>query len=325
MDMFSSFNPDNMIAGIPEVRVNGNTLNKREVALVKQTLLESEQNPNIIRAARGDGRIRIIRDIINDDRIIFGWGLKSQHAFHEHSQLRDFLEPNNVDIDKLKEVVDIFKEQLYYNYGKHFKNVRLETVNQCAESLIDKINSNRHSNENLILIKDWICATLQTSGCSDFKNITPYVSASVGEKRYKTAYLFGSGKNYNRTNKNKRFVIFDTWVNRQEEHFAYEKTQYLIECFKNLKLPWYKDIHHEIMIKYAIYPHNLIGYYYFEEDKMLYYQINPNYWEIIKQDESFQIGRDVYIEQSMVNFPANNPYRIIYSRTGNCFGVADRR
>ncbi len=330
MNMFLQFEPQHMIEGIEIAQTTEHRLNADELSYLKSKLIEAETNQHIIRLARGDGRTQVIDDIIANDGVIFDWGLKSQHAFHEQSRFRDFLEPNSLDVDMMKEIIAMFENALSYRYNKHFINQRnwLSAANNIVQDLNDIIDSNRHTRENLLLIKDWICATLQTAGSADFKNISPWVSTTTGADRYKTAYCFGQRCipfSRRTMGANKRFVIFDTWVSIQDEHCGYERTQYLIQKFKKLGLTWYPDKHHEIMLKYAIYPQNLVGYYYFEQDNLLHYQVNPHYWDEIKDNPDFKIGDPLYFDQPNVNFPANNPYRIIYSRAGNRFETYSRR
>ena len=316
MQMFAQFEPECMIKGIEVAKANGRELNANELILLKTKLLDAEQNSNIIRLARGEGRSGILDDIIENDEIIFDWGLKSQHAFHKQSEFRDFLEPNSMDVTQMKRIVNMFKEDISCRYKRNFKNVPycLNNVDDVVRELFNIIDNNSDSHSSLMIIKDWICTVLHTAGASDFKNISPWVSATAGNQRYKTAYFFGTGHipfSRRTTDMNKRFVIFDTWVNRYEEHNTYEKTKYLIDKFREIGLPWYPDKHHEIMLKYAIYPHCLIGYYYFENDNLLYYQVNPHYLKYMKAYTDFQIGDDIYIDQLRISFPANNPYRKI--------------
>ncbi|MBR2472097.1 MAG: hypothetical protein IKB55_05385 [Clostridia bacterium] len=330
MNMFLTFEPEQMIRGIVTAKVGEHNLDTYELNELKNKLFQAEHNTNIIRLARGEGRIGILNEIIENDDIIFNWGLKGQHSFHRQSNFRDFLEPNSKDVAMMKEVVEIFKKDITYRYSKGFRKFhdRIERTESVVEKIYSIIDQNQNSNSSLVLIKDWICAVLHTAGAPDFKNISPWVSATAGCERYKTAYFFGLGNiPFSRRimGKNKRFVIFDTWVNVDEEHYAYERTEYLINTFRDLGLPWYPDIHHEIMLKYAIYPHRLIGYYYFENDTLLYYKINPHYWENINADNNFKIGNEIYIDQSNVVFSADNPYRVIYSRIGNKFDVYYRR
>lgn len=329
MNMFAPFEPEQLIQGIECARTTGRALTKKEIVDLKGKLYAAEKNPSIVRLARGDGRLKILDQILADDRVIFGWGLKSQHAFCERSKLRDFLEPDRVDIDQLKKVVKLYERNLDHHYRKpEFGNFGANAQHhKVVQKLYALIEENQKSPETMLLIKDWLCNALHTSGCCEFRNISPWVSASAGKDRYKTAYLFGNGK-YNcypgRGNR-KRFVIFDTWVSPWDEHHTFERTQFLVESFANVGLPWYPDMHHEIMLKYAIYPQNLIGYYYFEDDILLYYYLNPNYLDCIEADPDFQIGDYVYVDQTEVFFPADNPYRIIYERKNGQFGVYDRR
>lgn len=326
MYLYAPFEPRNLIQSIECARTTGRSLTAQEISVLKEKLYTAEENQLLIRLARGDGRANILNQIIADDRVIFGWGIKSQHAFHEQSKLRDFLEPNQVDVEQMVRIVELYQHNLTYQFTKKlYANARcFDNIKQ----LCDAIYKYQHSREALLLIKDWICTVLHTSGCADFKNISPWVSASTGASRYKTAYDFGAGvRGYGgrRTGTNHRFVIFDTWVFAAEEHMTFERTQFLIERFREMGLPWYPDRHHEIMLKYAIYPQNLIGYYYFENDCLLYYYVNPHYLEYMYSSPQFQIGDSVFIDQSDVQFPAENPYRIIYSRDGSQFDVFKRR
>ena len=329
MDMFSPFNPKQLIRGIPCAKTTGRDLTRQELAVLKEKLYVAEENSNLIRLARGDGRAEILNQIVADDRVLFGWGLKSQHAFYEQSKLRDFLEPNQVDVGQLKRIIKLYEDNLTYHFCKTSpRDGRVNTQHHnLVKKLYDTIDGNRNSQENLLLIKDWICSVLHTSGCIDFRNISPWVSASAGNDRYKTAYLFGRGTvgACKRKNIHRRFVIFDTWVLPCDEHRTFERTQFLITCLEKMKLPWYLDKHREMMLKYAIYPQNLIGYYYFEDDMLLYYYLNPHYLSRMRSDPNFQIGDEVFIDQTDVGFPADNPYRVIYKRTGSRLDVHERR
>ena len=329
MNMFAPFEPERLIQEVKCVKTTGRNLTEKETKVLKEKLYIAENNHDIIRLARGDGRLQILDQIIADDRVVFGWGLKSQHAFHRQSKFRDFLEPNRVDIDQLKKVIKTFEKNLDYHYRKaEFSNVGANAQHHdMSQKLYALIEENQESQRKLLLIKDWICSVLHTSGCLDFQNTSPWVSASAGNDRYKTAYLFGAGKtsHYIGLKNCSRFVIFDTWVSAWDEHRTFERTQFLIESLEEMGLPWYPDRHHEIMLKYAIYPQNLIGYYYFEDNVLLYYYLNPNYLNHIKSDTDFHIGDDVYIDQTDVSFPADNPYRIIYRRGNGQFDVYERR
>ncbi len=318
------FAPLKIVDAIETAKVSGRELTDYERALLKEKLKESEINRDIIRLARGEGRLNILEEIVNNEKLLFDWGLKCQHAFYKDSEFRTFLEPYNVDLQQMKRIVSMFGKALSYRYKKHFNLDDVAHTEAVTQKLLDTIDRHAQSRENLILIKDWICATLQTAGHEDFKNVSPFVSATMGDNRYQIAYDFGSGELWGskrKMGKNKKFVIYDAWINASEEHFAYEKTDYLIQSFKELGLPWYPDAHHEIMLKYAIYPHNLIGYYYFEQDELISYCVNPHYWQKFLEGHNFKIGDHIYIEQNEFDFPFHNPYRLIYYRDGKNYGV----
>ena len=225
--------------------------------------------------------------------------------------------------------IKLYEDDLPYHFrkagfGAGWNSARHRSL---VQRLYDSIDANQDTGENLLLIKDWLCAVLHTAGSPAFHNLSPWVSASAGSKRYKTAYLFGAGRadSYRGERTRRRFVIFDTWVSPGDEHRTFERTQFLIARFREIGLPWYADRHYEIMLKYAIYPQNLIGYYYFENDMPLHYYLNPHYWSRMESDPHFQIGDEVMIDQTDVGFPADNPYRIIYERRGGRFGVYESR
>lgn len=332
MNMFAPFEPQTLIRGIQCAKTTDRELTRRELSLLQAKLLQAEENHGILRLARGDGRKDILDEILADDQVIFGWGLKSQHAFHEQSELRDLLEPDQADINGLKKLVKLYQENFAYHYArKEFRNAGANHA-KIVQQLYAIIENEQVSHEDLLCIKNWLCMTLHTAGYPGFRSITPWVSVSCGAKRYKTAYFFGKGKSLAKKQPTKhsgtaihRFVIFDTWVHSNDEHYTFEYTKFLIHRLSQLGLPWYPDRHHEIMLKYAIYPQNLIGYYYFEDDYLCYYYVNPHYLACMTSQPEFKIGDHVDIDQTGVDFPANNPYRMIYTRDGNAFSVYKRR
>lgn len=72
MDMFSPFDPKQLIQGIECAKTTGRDLTKEEIAALKEKLYTAEENSDMIRLARGDGRTEILSQIVVDDRIIFG-------------------------------------------------------------------------------------------------------------------------------------------------------------------------------------------------------------------------------------------------------------
>ena len=332
MDMFECFKPQNMIDKITSARTQERSLTSDELWKLRDLLYCAEQDDRIIRVARGEGRSSILNPIASNDDILFGWGMKAQHSLYKESAYRNFLEPGCVDAENMCRIIIQYENAISYRMAKHFPEYAQDARranNRYVQRLLADVDRFHNEPEQLELIKDWLCTVLQTSGDIHFRKVSPWISASLGEERYKTAYFFGGGRtstagrpqgNYIK----KRFVILDAWVRRDEEHFAFERTADLIAKLNRINLPWYEDRHHEIMMKYAIYPHNLIGYYYFEDDHLLHYRVNPHYLNAWTRDPFFRIGDYVHIDQDLDNLPTDNPYRLIYSRLGDRFSVVRR-
>lgn len=332
MDMFECFKPQNMIDKITSARTQERSLTSDELRHLRDLLYRAEQDDQIIRVARGEGRSSILNPIASNDNILFGWGMKAQHALYEESAYRNFLEPGCVDAAYMRRIIKQYEKAISYRMTKHFPEYASDAMaenNRYVQRLLRNVDLFQNEPEQLELIKDWLCTVLQTSGDINFRKVSPWISASLGEERYKTAYFFSGGRTSTSggpqgNSIKKRFVILDAWVRKDEEHIAFEKTADLITRLNSINLPWYEDRHHEIMMKYAIYPQNLIGYYYFENDHLLHYRVNPHYLNAWIENPRIQIGDYVYIDQDLDNLPADNPYRLIYSRFGDRFSVARR-
>ncbi|MEY8762482.1 MULTISPECIES: hypothetical protein [Clostridium] len=331
MDVFGCLLPRNLIYAIPYFKCQGSNIPEIGKEFLQEQLLLSEENHDLVKLARGEGRKSILDSIIDKPDIIFDWGEKSIHAFLENSKVRDFLEPNVVNKEMLLSFVNLYKEELAKHCNRYFKK-RNPYVN--SDEVIDKIRKaikSIDSYNELIIIKDWLCYALHTAGNKDFRAISPWVSTSMGDKRYKTAYLYGSGnysifkpnnKNYSF---NKRFVVLDYWVPVNEEGLTYRNADYVGNKLRNMGIPWHFNRHNEVMVKYGLLPHQLIGYYYFENDQLKYYFINHHYLDEWKENSNFKIGDNVYIDQTNVDFPSNNPYRVIYLKHGRSFSIFGRR
>ncbi|WP_092926442.1 hypothetical protein [Romboutsia hominis] len=103
-------------------------------------------------------------------------------------------------------------------------------------------------------------------------------------------------------------------VDKFEEGHAYRSTNHIICKLHQIGIPWYRNKYNEIMVKYALYPHQLVGYYYFEDNELKHYVVNHHYVDMWKENQQFKIGDYVYIDQGNVDFPADNPYKVIYSK-----------
>ncbi|EIW15695.1 hypothetical protein SAMN04515679_0507 [Pelosinus fermentans] len=82
---------------------------------------------------------------------------------------------------------------------------------------------------------------------------------------------------------------------------AYYLTRNIISRLKSFSIDWYPDHNKEIMIRYGLFPQNIVGYYVYKDGKLCSYVINPYYLCKWRADSSFDIGDGVFIDQSEVN------------------------
>jgi hypothetical protein len=323
--------PRNLISSIPCFKSQNHDLSGLDYDFIKNKLLVSEENNNIIKLSRGEGRRDILNSIINLPNIIFDWGEKAMHSLVESSEARDFLEPNIVTKELLNSLLDLYKEELEYHNNKYLNKYGNKTDKETVIQKISEAIVKHDSYNDLLLIKEWLCFALHTSGNKKFSEISPWVSTCMGNSRYKIAYLYGTGNQRylklagKHMAINKSFVILDYWVPVCEENTSFRNADYIGNKLRSMGVPWYPNKHNEVMVKYALFPHQLIGYYYFDNDELQYYYVNHHYLEEWAKNSDFKIGDYLYIDQTNVDFPSNNPYKIIYTKQGKAFSVFKRR
>ncbi|MBU3157547.1 hypothetical protein LL037_16530 [Clostridium estertheticum] len=323
--------PENLINSIPHFKSQSSDLLGLDEDFLKKQLLLSEKNKNIMKLSRGEGRINILNSVIRLPNILFDWGEKSMHSFFQESECRDFLEPDVVNKEMLFRLLDLYGKDLKYHYNKNLKNYAPSESPESIANIISNAIKKIDSHNDLLIIKEWICYALHTAGNQVFKEISPWVSTSMGGDRYKSAYYFGAGNRRYTTSANmdaaaiKKFVILDYWVPIVDEKYEYRNSDYIGNKLRSMGIPWYPNRHNEVMVKYALFPHQLIGYYSFENGELKHYFINHHYLEEWKKSDNFKIGDSVYIDQEYVNFSSNSPYRVIYSKVGRNFSTAGKR
>lgn len=331
MNIFYNLQPINLINSIPCFKSQNSDMLGLDDEFLKKQLLKSEDNNEIIKLARGEGKKFILDSIVAFPNIIFDWEQKSMHSFFETSDVRDFLEPNIVSKELLIRLLDYYNEVLSYHYKTYSNRFKESTnipivINRIREAILKTESYN-----DLLLIKEWICFALHTGGHKDFRAMSPWVSTSKGNNRYKIAYLYGMGnlrymKPMNREGiLNRKFIILDYWEPISEENNTFRNADYVGNKLRSMGVNWYSNSQDEVMVKYALFPHQLIGYYYFENDELKYYFVNHHYLEEWRKNNNFKIGDYLYIDQQYVDFPNDNPYRVIYSKQGRGFSVFNRR
>lgn len=311
---------DEIIEQIPRFESSdGRQLNFQD-AFIKEKLHGATHNQDIICLARGDGRSSILNDIVFHPEILFDWGEKSMHSFlsDKDERLRKFCDPNTIDKEIMIYYINVYKQGLdYYSRKYRMFDSNIEILNNFIEKLIHKVISEENE-EKLVCLKEWLFYALHTMGDKDFKKITPWLSCSFGISRFDTACNFG------KHSRNSYYVVMDAWVRKSEEKSAYMKMDYVNEILKEYGLKWFDNRHNEIMLKYGIFPQQLVGYYFFDRGKLEKYVINRHYVDEWEQNKEFEIGMPIYFEQ-IVDFNKLGPYNTVYEYNGRGFSIAGRR
>ncbi len=190
---------------------------------IKNKLKNALSNENIICLARGEGRSRILNDIVFHPEILFDWGEKSVHALLENKDehLRRFCDPQIINKDIMIYYITKYAEQLkrYYQRYRYLKGNE-QDVNSFLDKLIEQV-SKEYNDTDLLCVKEWLIYALHTMGEKEFKKTTPCISCCYGTNRFDIAQKFGRGRNGN------HFVIMDCWVDKREEGSAYKRTEYV--------------------------------------------------------------------------------------------------
>lgn len=311
-----------MIESIPRFECSDGSPLMCDNDFYKSKLKNALHNDNIICLSRGEARSQALNEIVFHPEILFDWGEKSIQAFQDNQseEIRRFCEPGVIDKPLLIHFIKKYIEGLNKHYrGYNFLRCKNEDINIFREELITKIEM-ENDNEKLLIIKEWLIYALHTMQEEEFKFITPCISCTYGEHRFDVAKKFGRGNKQQR----RYYVIMDCWIEKDREGIAYRKVTYVNEVLKQYKLKWHKDINYEIMLKFAIFPQRLVGYYVVEDDKILKYVLNKHYVAMWNENTGFEIGEPVYIDQ-IIDFNKIMPYKTVYMDYGHGFSIAGKR
>lgn len=311
---------EELIQSIPRFECSEGSPLELDDNFLKGKLLNAIANRDIICLARGEGRSRALNDIVFHPEILFDWGEKSLHAFLEKKdeRLRNFCDPGIVDKEVMIYYIEKYGENLKCFYERYVCLGRQESdVNTFMEQLIYIIRMET-DNAKLLCIKDWLLYALHTMQEKEFSRITPCISCSYGDRRFDVAYKFGKG------HYNNYFVVMDCWVERSEEGRSYKRADYVNKILSEYGLTWFPNRHNEIMLKYGIFPQQLVGYYFWDRGSLKKYVINKHYIDAWKENAAFEIGDPIYFEQT-IDFEKLGPYNTVYEYNGRCFSIAGRR
>lgn len=309
-----------MIQSIPKFECSDGSPLRFEDEFYKNKLMNALTNQDIICVARGEGRSRILNDIVFHPEILFDWGEKSLHALldRQDERMRIFCDPEIVDKEVMLYYIRKYGQKLKYYYGRYkYLKCQEEDANDFVEQLINNVEVEDDVSK-LLCIKEWLIYALHTMQEKEFSKVTPCISCSYGDNRFNTVRMFGRGRN------NSYYVVMDSWVECCEEGRAYKKTDYVNEILEQYGLRWFSNRHNEIMIKYGIFPQQLVGYYFYDRGNLAKYVINKHYAEAWNENPNFEIGNPIYFEQ-LIDFDNLGPYNTVYEYNGRKYSIAGRR
>lgn len=312
--------PYEMIEKIPRFECSNHKQISFSDGFLKQKLLNAIYNKDIICLARGEGRHAALEDIVFHPEVLFDWGEKSMHAFldDKNEKLRRFCDPDVIDRTLIIEYAYKYGERLQ-NKINTYRSLKIDgNEYEKIDTLIEGIKCEKNE-ENLRIVRDWLIYALHTMGERDFAKITSCISCSEGEQRYNVANRFGKG----RFNSN-YYVIMDSWVRCEEEGRVFKSVNYINTVLEKYGLKWFPNRNNEIMLKYAIFPQRLVGYYLIDRGNIGKYVINNHYIEEWEHNPDFEIGDEIYFEQ-IIDFDKVGPYNTIYEYNAYGFSVAGRR
>lgn len=311
---------EQMIESIPKFESSDGSKCELSDDFLKYKLMEALCNSDIINLSRGEGRSRMINEIIFHPEILFDWGQKSMHAYLDSNDevLRHFCDPEIVDKDLIVSYINKYLSYLK-KYMMKYSELRIDyDVDTKVEQLKEDIFIEENK-EILLLIKEWLIFAFHTMGVKEFAKISPCISCSCGENRFEVAKKFGSGRG-----RNPYYMIMDCWVNKYDEGSTFRRTEYVNEQLREYGLKWFVNHNSEIMLKYSIFPQQLVGYYFIDRGNIVKYVVSKHYLDEWKRDASFSIGEPIYFEQN-IDFNILGPYNTVYEYYDGRFSVASRR
>lgn len=312
--------PYEMIEKIPRFECSNHKQIRLSDDFLKQKMINAIHNKEIICLARGEGRHTALEDIVFHPEILFDWGEKSMHAFldNKDEKLRRFCDPDIIDRTLIIEYAYKFGEGFRHKINR-YQSLRIDgNEDEKIDRIIEGIRSETNE-ENLKLIRDLLIYALHTMGERDFAKFTSCISCSEGEQRFEVANRFGRG-GYN----SKYYVIMDSWVRCEEEGRVFKSVNYINSVLEKYGLKWFPNQNNEIMLKYAIFPQRLVGYYLIDRGEIAKYVINNHYVEEWENNPDFEIGDEIYFDQ-VIDFDKVGPYNTIYEYNNHAFSVAGRR
>ena len=275
-----------------------------------------ESNSDFVMVSRGEGGYSPLEYILSDN--LFVWGIKDSLAESKEELLQDLLGPKGDSKEFLSKLLNEMKVGFeYYIENRNKWKVKIELTHENVSNLLNELKAQIDCSKNaeeILTAKYCICIGLHLlNHYGIYRTNKIFISAQQGLFRYDKALRFAQGIN----KENKNFALLDFWIRKSE----YAKAQYYATEFYDLLkkhyIKWFdidkKYLTYEVLIKYALIPHRIIGYYYYEDNELKHYEINPSYIDKWVSDENFAIGDNIFISQDLNMIDKKFPYNMIYS------------
>lgn len=296
---------------------------KLDYEFIKRKLLNASRNgqkwsdSNFLLVARGEGRKEYVDYITSNE--VFKWGIKSMHSTIRDELAQELLGSNNHSINFLYEIlIQIHNSFMYYVNIKDEKGYKIsineENVNNIIQDLRVRIES-VDNDDKIRELKYELCLYLHLLNYHKdtvYRYNKFYLSGQCGYFRYGKAFNFAKGKN------NSEYVVLDYWVRKKEESYTYMMSTIFYDILKKYGIKWFNDgkknLNFEVMSKYVLLPHRLVGYTYYKDGIPQFYCINNYLAKEWETNPDFEIGEDdLYIDQNLETIGGEFPYNIIYT------------
>lgn len=263
-------------------------LEKEEIDLLKNIIINLEKNQNVILCTRGQSKVDKERHdtfINNELYDLFLVGNKAQYHIEEKIGLDPFLTTNkNILLDEIKTLLLLVNEELS-RWNSRYEG---QVEGQFTDQLIDDLNDEEKS-----VVETWklfLYSLLHNHGENIFKPYSFFISLTHMDNKYKTAKYFALN-----TNENDVGLIFVYILDKKNNNYI--KSSELPKQLEKYGVKWFQDSDHEIMLINGLYPHNIIGFFEVEKENVKRFILNYWFYKQMKKDYAYDFSQGVYVDQ----------------------------
>jgi hypothetical protein len=262
-------------------------LDKGEIDLLRNIILNLEKNENVILCTRGNSKVDEKRHetfIKNELYDLFVVGDKAQYHLEEKLNIDPFsTTEKNILLDKIKDLLPSVNKQLNLWSSRYSGEVE----GQFTDKLIHDLND-----EETSVIESWrifLYSLLHNHGENFFKPYSFFISLTHGDNKYKTAMHFALDNN-----KDVGFIFVYILDKNNDNYITASELPNQLEKYG---IKWFPDHDNEIMIINGLYPKNIIGFFEVEKEKTKRFILNNWFYEKMKQDTNYDFSQGVYVDQ----------------------------